>query len=368
MTHLERSGRASPSLGTGQITKWTVINQMMREKKIGILCLQETHLTTEHETQIDSLFSRRLVVLNSKDPDRPSCSAGVAFVINKEMINVSSAKLTTIIPGRAIALSINWHNEKKIRILNVYAPNNLNEHAEFWNRISTLWTAKNLEHPDFVMGDFNLTEDPIDRAPARRENESATDALRDFRISLNVQDQWRHTFPNKRLFTFSSNTNTFSRLDRIYSSPAHIDSLSDWQANPCAVPTDHQLVLVKFAPPGLPHVGKGRWSWPLGIITDKTLIENITRIGIESQLTIEQCATHRTEQKNPQTEWEQFKEKITKTAKEIAKTQLAKINMRIKQLTKDLTMTTNSNDIDTSEDKRLHQIKMRTSKRKQHGR
>jgi hypothetical protein len=57
------------------------------KKKIGVLCLQETHLMNEHETQIESLYSRRLKVLNSGDPFRPGNSAGVAFVLNKEIHN-----------------------------------------------------------------------------------------------------------------------------------------------------------------------------------------------------------------------------------------------------------------------------------------
>jgi hypothetical protein len=73
-------------------------------KKIGILCLQETHLMNEHETQIESLYSRRLKVLNSGDPFCPGNSAGVAFVLNKEIINTTNAEITEIIPGRVIAI------------------------------------------------------------------------------------------------------------------------------------------------------------------------------------------------------------------------------------------------------------------------
>lgn len=149
----------------------------MRNQKIGILCVQETHLCPEHKTQIDSLYARRLHVLNSCDPTRPGSSAGVAFIINKEIINISNAKLHTIIPGRAIVLSITWHDNKLIKILNIYAPNNPTEHRDFWNMIQIELQSQNIENIDFMMGDFNLTEDPIDRAPARLDNESAIDAL-----------------------------------------------------------------------------------------------------------------------------------------------------------------------------------------------
>ncbi|KAG2072516.1 hypothetical protein BDR04DRAFT_1013372, partial [Suillus decipiens] len=86
----------------------------MRNQKIGILCVQETHLSPEHQLQINSLYVYRLLVLNSSDTAHPGSSAGVAIILNKEITNTLSAKLHTIIPGHAIVLSINWHDVKVI--------------------------------------------------------------------------------------------------------------------------------------------------------------------------------------------------------------------------------------------------------------
>jgi exonuclease III len=149
----------------------------MRKKIIGVLCLQEMHLTNEHETQIEFLYLRRLKVFNSCHPFCPGNSAGVAFVLNKEMINTMNAEITEIIPGRAITINITWHNNKHITILNIYAPNNLSKHLNFWDVISKPWLEKDLPQPDFMLGDFNLTEDALDRAPVRPDNENATNAL-----------------------------------------------------------------------------------------------------------------------------------------------------------------------------------------------
>lgn len=41
----------------------------MRQKKIAILCLQETHLTPEHVTQLEQLFGRRLQIVPSHPAD-----------------------------------------------------------------------------------------------------------------------------------------------------------------------------------------------------------------------------------------------------------------------------------------------------------
>ncbi|KAG2352996.1 hypothetical protein BDR07DRAFT_1182062, partial [Suillus spraguei] len=54
---------------------------------------------------------------------------------------------------------------KIIKILNVHAPNNPNEHPNFWNKIKTEWLRLSPSALDFMMGDFNLTQDPIYQAP-----------------------------------------------------------------------------------------------------------------------------------------------------------------------------------------------------------
>ncbi|KAG2037248.1 hypothetical protein BDR03DRAFT_934118 [Suillus americanus] len=240
-------------------------------------------------------------MLNSSDPNCPGSSAGVAFVINKEIMNVSNAKMSVLIPGRAIALTIKWHEEKKIRILNIYTPNNHSEHQRFWNTVRSQWLLNGLGTLDFMM------------APSRPDNENAREALRNFKTSLNLQDTWRHAHPTEQLFTFTSNANSLSRLDRIYTSNTHDKSVSDWKSYLCPIPTDHNIVLVRFAPPGLPHIGQGRWTWPLGILSDCNLIKKIEERGIKLQEEIELRNTPetRTPSDNPQTLWETFKTQIS---------------------------------------------------------
>ncbi|KAG1837268.1 Endonuclease/exonuclease/phosphatase [Suillus subalutaceus] len=335
-------GRTSTNLTQSPTSKWTTINQTMRDQKIGILCVQETHLTNEHEKQIDSLFSRRLRVLNTSDPQRPGSSAGIAFVLNKELTNASSATMEILIPGRAAIMSLNWHNNKTIKILNIYAPNNANEHPNFWNKVKTEWLKSNVSDIDFMLGDFNLTENPIDRAPARLDNEPAINALRELRSEIKVQDTWRNENPHHCLFTFSSNRHTLSRLDRIYTSERHLESMLDWNTKVSQIPSDHQMVSVRFAPPGLPHIGKGRWTWPIGIMANEDLLKQIIKIGDESQKELD-VLRQRDEETNPQTIWKSFKNKITAAAKETTKKQLARINQRNvnERLTQDLQLKRN---------------------------
>jgi exonuclease III len=258
---LNIKGRTSTLLGNNNdISKWSALHHVMRKKKIGLLCIQETHLLPEHEAQIESLYSKRIRVLNSRDPFRPGNSAGVAFVINKEILNADDLKTHEIIPGRASVLRLKWHNETYLTIANIYAPNNHAQHPNFWNTIGRLWRENNIPNPDFLMGDFNITEDALDRAPARLDNEQAIEALRNLRFQLNIQDSWRINNPTMRSFMFYSNTNSHSHLDRIYSSPTHELSICGWDSCTSAIPTDHRMILVRYVPTNTPFVGTGRWS------------------------------------------------------------------------------------------------------------
>ncbi|KAG1818922.1 hypothetical protein EV424DRAFT_1323549, partial [Suillus variegatus] len=154
------------------------------KKRIGILCLQETHLCTDHQAKIDNLFVQRLTVMNTSDLTRPGSSAGVAFVLNKEITNTSNTSIKVIIPGRAAVLSLKWHNDEAINILvDIYTPNNASEHLAELLGEDRNGIAK--DRPRNTSVDFNLTENLIDRAPAKIDNERAINALRDL---IHVQD------------------------------------------------------------------------------------------------------------------------------------------------------------------------------------
>ncbi|KAG6875692.1 hypothetical protein C0992_002812 [Termitomyces sp. T32_za158] len=66
----------------GRLMKWNHISQLMLQKRIGILAVQETHLTEERREGIKSLFRKRLKILISEDPSNPTGKGGVAFVLN----------------------------------------------------------------------------------------------------------------------------------------------------------------------------------------------------------------------------------------------------------------------------------------------
>ena len=62
-------------------------------------------------------------------------------------------------PGRALLISIPWHLQERINVLNIYAPNDPICNAAFWERIHD--NIINLPQPDVILGNFNFIEDSV---------------------------------------------------------------------------------------------------------------------------------------------------------------------------------------------------------------
>jgi exonuclease III len=109
--------------------KWSHVNQIMREKKIGILALQETHIGQVEVEDIHTWFGECLQIYHTIDPTQPN-SKGVAIVLNKNITNIIGVQEFKIMPGRAIMVKIPWHRDKMVTALAIYAPNDGSHNTE----------------------------------------------------------------------------------------------------------------------------------------------------------------------------------------------------------------------------------------------
>ena len=57
------------------------------------------------------------------------------------------------------------------------------------------------QDPDMMLGDFNVTEELIDRALAHLDDTNAIIALQNLCQCLGLEDSWHHAFPHERPFT-----------------------------------------------------------------------------------------------------------------------------------------------------------------------
>ncbi|KAH9854952.1 Endonuclease/exonuclease/phosphatase, partial [Lenzites betulinus] len=317
--------------------KWLMMNQLIRDEKICILALQETHLSARRREELEGLFGQYLSILCGDDDQMDARAGGVAFVINKRRMNADACETTLLVPGRALMLKIPWTNGRVLTILNVYAPNASGENADFWKTLRELIPRK----PDVMMGDFNVVEDGIDRLPARRDPGRPTSELRTLCREMHLVDGWRTTNPTLREYTYMHGaTGSQSRLDRIYGTTRTLRDASVWTIREAGVPTDHKMVAVSLANRAEPFKGGGRWSMPTHLLEDAEMIATMKRIGSEFVEEVD-AITERSEARNPQTAYATFKEKLRREARARAKTKIPKVRRRLESMRLDLKATLN---------------------------
>jgi exonuclease III len=176
----------------------------MHTERIAILAIQESHLDHDMMETLRKSFEKNLVILNLTHPDTPQDMAGVSFVINKQLVELEEIEMSKLIPGRAVMLKMKWLKLCSATLLNIYAPNDRGEHTNFYTKIMTERQAKHLPIPDLTMGDFNITEDAIDRMPPRLDDESAIVALREVRHTWDIRDTWHQANPTENAFTYKA--------------------------------------------------------------------------------------------------------------------------------------------------------------------
>jgi exonuclease III len=343
-------GRMSTLLNPNDpIAKWSCIAKTIREKKIGILCRQETHLEDRHISSINELYGQRLKVYNSAHPENPGAATGVAIVINLEILPSSDIVTKVLSPGRALLMKIRWRNDHTLKVLNTYAPNVPLAHPIFWSEVKNNLLHDNELDIDLHLGNFNMVEDPLDRVPSHSDDNNTTNELQIFKELFQLQDTWRQENPMTRSFTFTNSTHSMSRIDHIYTKPALANALHDWEITTSAVPSDHKMVLVCLASSQTPYISKGRWTWPLTLISNEPLMKMIQERGSTLQKELENAdkATHQ-----PQTLWLQFKNQITDLAKTAAKKHIPKMTRKIKSIRDDIYHLEHSPDLDSNTNKR----------------
>ncbi|KAF8259099.1 hypothetical protein EI94DRAFT_1523590, partial [Lactarius quietus] len=314
----------------------------MKENRLAVLALQETHLDETLIHSINKCFGKRILVINSQLPTNPHLSAGVAFVINKALIVTRDMEKVELIEGRAMAIKFKWHEDNDIILINIYTLNDKVDHRDFWEQVDTRRRAKGLRRPDMMLQDFNITKDVIDRAPAHLDDVNAIAALRNLRQCLRVKDIWRHTFPDERAFSFRASCRghqIMSRLDRIYMSDTTGEVSSDWKMKQTPVPTDHWMVSTNYMLNQAPFIGKGRWTMQVSELKkNEPLLEKIINWGKqlkkELHMIIMTLMTHEVE--NPQTLWTAFKKDIVKIAKKHCTETRGKLMKKMEKLEKEI--------------------------------
>ncbi|EIW60975.1 DNase I-like protein, partial [Trametes versicolor FP-101664 SS1] len=261
----------------------------IKQNAIGLLLLQETHLTKERQASIKSMFKGRLKILFTEHPESPTRKEGVAVVINKSQMNAANTKVVVVVAGRALQVTVQCLGGDELRVLCIYAPTSdgVAERQGFYQKVEEFYTENpDIPKPHLMAGDFNNTEEYLDRIPVA-EPDASLASLDNLKVSLGLMlaDGWRMTHPNTRAYTFHRGTGanaTCSRLDRIYTTCEIFDRAREWNILTPGVKTDHSLVSVQLTMESAPIVGKGRPSFALALLKDKKLAKQMKASGIEA--------------------------------------------------------------------------------------
>ncbi len=304
--------------------KWGKIYRMMKGHRIGVLLLQETHLTDDRVKAIHDMFAKKIRIFHSMHSESPTQKEGVAVVLNARFTDTAAAEMTEILPGRGMQVAFKCPGGETKHVLCVYAPTSdgISERKCFFKELTEYYErCPAFPRPQIMAGDFNNIEDTIDRLPVGDGPDSSVLALDDLKLSLGLMlaDGWRATYPNTREYTFhrgAGQNAVFSRLDRFYVNPSTFDNAREWGICEAGVRTDHSLIKVQLTPERAPVLGPGWPTFPLHCIKDKILTKQIKRQGIEAiqELSVLEAANGRNALTNPQTILCDFKTAATKLA------------------------------------------------------
>ncbi|KAH6911108.1 hypothetical protein BKA70DRAFT_1220156 [Coprinopsis sp. MPI-PUGE-AT-0042] len=336
--------------------KWQQINRVMKEGKISVLAVQETHLSEERTKELNTQFAGRMKIYNSNEDDVTN-ARGVAIVVDHNLTKGGPITTRKIIPGRAIMTTIPWKNgREKLTFLAVYAPNERDQNALFWT------------------------------APPDPDNEDAMEAIQVLKQKLEMVDGWRMENPERIMYSWARPTNqpqnenevsSKSRIDRIYILRSRFPTSCDWKYSSHPIRSDHDIISASVLRQRITihregEVGHTRVPAKGRPLHDRDFTERVQHALVKAQ---EATATARTTDANPQTVWKEYKEQIRSLAKDRSRREMPKTDARLAELgkTKDeilndtgipdgekLLRTTN---ID-AESKELEQKRMHTNKAK----
>ncbi|EJF63488.1 DNase I-like protein, partial [Dichomitus squalens LYAD-421 SS1] len=311
----------------------------MSDKRIGVLLVQESHLSAERLASVQSLYERNLTIFSSAHPSAPSQKEGVAVIINKKLVSSEGATAKTVVEGRAIQVSLKCMGDDRIHLLCIYAPTSdgVEERRRFFNKVQSC--NNSVAKPDLMVGDFNNVEDAIDRLPINESADMSVDDLDQLKLSLGLMlvDGWRETNPTSRGYTFhrgQGENATFSRLDRIYVRDPAFRLAREWKIAESGIKTDHLMVAVQLTTVNAPKAGRGRPIFPLSLIRDKKLAEAMKNRGMKAMTNLESFetgATPRSESDNPQKILWNLKKEWLAMARDREKEVISKLLAEIKQ-------------------------------------
>ena len=242
-----------------------------------MVCLQETHCSSDNECQVWFRSSDFCSSVSSGTARSRGCI--ILFRPSLSLVN-----LWRDTDGRYLLWEFTLQ-EKSFRVCCLYAPNRNPELDQFFDGISPKIDPA---IPTVLAGDFNAVFD----CSMDRSSTSSDDVSRESSVSLSrlfdaccVVDIWRYLHPASSLFTWTRwNGLAASRIDLVGAPYAWVPSVSSCTIIPCPF-SDHCGVLLSLTVPDVTPPGPGLWKLNVSILDDDSYISLITDFWANWRLT-----------------------------------------------------------------------------------
>ena len=303
-------------------SKIKMLAALMRQERIAILAVQETHLN-ETLTEKVNTENKSIIIMNN---GYTTNKEGVAFIINKRELNLEVASCTheILIDGRASRLIVNWGTENELDIINVYLPNEVQAKVEMIKKITEIMNTKNVKNP-ILMGDWNFVEEGIDRSPIHEDDNRIKDTFRTLKEKYKLIDGWRMDNEKSVQFTFTArDTGSLSRIDRIYTAKETYLYAMNWTIHPTGNLSDHEMTVVEILKEGLPYIGKGIKTFPLNILEYQPFVKECVVMLYKRQQQI------LNDEVNAQHTWDKLQTEILDLATRMKKRRLKELDKEYK--------------------------------------
>ena len=321
--------------GLNDATKRKTILNYLNNEKYDFCLLQETHLTEKNAKKLHAWPGSFFHAAGKTN------SAGVAILT--KIKRLKPVDIQTDDGGRYIVIqcSIDGH---LVTICNLYAPSGGAQEKQiqrkfFFEKVRQILSKYTNSSNHIIMaGDFNTTLHPLDRTPPPKQTFRCKSnlALMALITSCHLVDVWRKTNPTNTDFTYMSNTNSFTRIDRIYISKSLLPKIIQTKHKPNIFSDHHNSPIIQLAMQDHKR-GPGIWILNNSLLNDNTYTSKIANLWQKWEKEKSKFTDIRLWWEDVKNNIKQFTQKYCKIQKKQHNKHLHSLHKRLRNLNRKLT-------------------------------
>ena len=251
--------------------KMALISEVIRQKSLDVVFLQETHSTIDNEVDWNLWWKGFKSFSHGSN-----LSSGVAVLFSTNL-SVNILSTTELVKGRALLVRVDIDG-LIYSLVNIYASNLGSERVSLCNQLRT---GMHLHNQDYIImgGDWNCTIDfTLDRIGDEPHVLSGI-SLRKMLQHLDLVDAWRVKYSTEKQYTWfkaSDNSVSAARLDRFYISHNVRLRLVSSVISPVGF-SDHHLVTIQIHTSPAKRV-KSHWHFNNKLLQDITFCQSLVNL------------------------------------------------------------------------------------------